>query len=204
MSSPLEEIDDPEGYNRRRRLRAVHDARERILEQRRSALDLKAVGRITERTYRDILRESVESFILEIEQVLRRYEADAEPNLDPLSEAKAPSWYLNDAPLGEVRLPPDGQLYVFEGLLSILEAPDPIICEWQDTPDAPAGFDSHPLATTTTQREEVQIPERVLLNAVRVGMRFLNDAGLDIDIDDSDREGKATYEHLLQAQGSQE
>ena len=204
MTSPLSEIDDPDGYNRRRRLRAVHDARERILEQRRSALDLKAIGRIDEREYRDILRESVESFILEIEQVLRRYEVDAEPNLDADSDAKAPSWYLNDAPLGEVRLPPDGRVYSFQGLLSILEAPDPIICEWQDTPDAPAGFDSHPLETMVTRREEVQIPERVLLDAVRVGMRFLNDAGLDIDIDDGDSEGEATYEHLLQAQESGE
>jgi hypothetical protein len=204
MSSPIEDIDDPEGYNRRRRLRAVHDARERILEQRRSALDLKAIGRIGERTYRDILRESVESFVLEIEQVLRRYEADAEPNLNEDSDARAPSWYLDDAPLGQVRLPPDGQRYSFEGLLSVLEAPDPIICEWQDTPDPPAGFKSHPLASTDTRRKEVQIPERVLLDAVRVGMRFLSDAGLDIDIDGDDREGEATYEHLLQAQESQE
>jgi hypothetical protein len=56
----------------------------------------------------------------------------------------------------------------------------------------------------TSRREEIQIPEPVLLDAVRVGMRFLNDAGLDIDIDDGNREGEATYDHLLQAQEGEE
>ena len=182
MSSPLDEIDDPGEYNQRRRIRAIHDARERVFEQRRRGLDLQARGEITRRQHRDILRESVESFILEIEQLLGRYQAQAEPNLDPESDAKAPSWYLQDVDLGVMGLPPDGQEVVFNGLLSILDAPDPFVREWEQAPDAPAGFDGHPLATTETTRRETQIREGILLNAVRAGMQFLSEVGMDAEL----------------------
>ena len=185
MSSPLKEIDDPGEYNQRRRIRAIHDARERVFEQRRRALDLQAQGSISRRTFRDIVRESVESFVFEIEQVLRRYQADAEPNLDPGSGARPPTWYLKGADLGNMMLPPDGRERDFRGLLSVVEAPDPFVCEWQQQPSPPAGFESHPLAQAETQRREVQIPEKVLLNAVRTGMQFLSEVGLDAEVEDS-------------------
>jgi hypothetical protein len=185
MTSPLEEIDDPGEYNQRRRIRAIHDARERVFEQRRRGLDLQAQGSISRRTFRNIVRESVESFIFEIEQLLCRYQADIEPNLEPDSDARAPSWYLDDANLGRMTLPPDGRRRTFRGLLSVVEAPDPFVCEWQQQSSPPAGFESHPLAQAETQRREVQIPEKILLNAVRTGMQFLTEVGLDAEVEDS-------------------
>lgn len=185
MTSPLDEIDDPGEYNQRRRIRAIHDARERVFEQRRRGLDLQARGEITRRQHRDILRESVESFILEIEQLLRRYQARAEPNLDADSDAQPPSWYLEDVDLGVMGLPPDGREVVFNGLLSILEAPDPFVREWEERPEAPAGFAGHPLAETETTRRERQIREGILLNAVRAGMQFLSEVGMDAELEQS-------------------
>jgi len=185
MSSPLEEIDDPGEYNQRRRIKAIHDARERVFGQRRRGLDLQARGEITRRQRRDILRESVESFILEIEQLLRRYQADAEPNLDADSEVPPPPWYLKDVDLGIMRLPPDGEEVVFNGLLSILEAPDPFVCEWQERREAPMGFEGHPLGETETKRRKIQIREGILLNALRAGMRFLSEIGMDAEVEDS-------------------
>jgi len=185
MSSPLSEIDDPGEYNQRRRIRAIHDARERVFEQRRRGLDLRARGAISQRQYRDILRESVESFILEIEQLLRRYQADAEPNLDADSDVRPPSWYLHDVELGRMALPPHSQELVFDGLLSVVETPDPFVREWQERPEAPAGFEGHPLAKTETKHREIQIREQILLNAVRAGMQFLSEIGLDAELKDS-------------------
>jgi len=185
MTSPLSEIDDPGEYNQRRRIRAIHDARERVFEQRRRGLDLRARGVISQRQYRDILRESVESFILEIEQLLRRYQADAEPNLDADSDVRPPSWYLQDVDLGVMALPPDGREAVFDGLLSVVEAPDPFVREWEERPEAPAGFEGHPLAETETKHREIQIREQILLNAVRAGMQFLSEVGMDAELEDS-------------------
>ena len=197
MTSPLSEIDDPGEYNQRRRIRAIHDARERVFEQRRRGLDLRARGVIGQRQYRDILRESVESFILEIEQLLRRYQADAEPNLDADSDVPPPPWYLEDVDLGIMRLPPDAQELVFDGLLSVVEAPDPFVREWEERPDAPAGFEGHPLAKTETKHREIQIREGILLNAVRAGMQFLGDVGLDVEMGDGVRDAGFDYSDIL-------
>jgi len=163
MTSPLSEIDDPGEYNQRRRIRAIHDARERVFEQRRRALDLRARGVISQ----------------------RQYQADAEPNLDANSEVPPPSWYLEDVDLGAMRLPPDGQEVVFNGLLSILEAPDPFVCEWQERREAPMGFEGHPLGETETKRRKIQIREGILLNALRAGMRFLSEIGMDAELEKS-------------------
>jgi len=181
----LDEIDDPGEYNQRRRLRAIHDARERVLEQRRHALDLRAVGHINQRQYQSVVREAVESFIMEIEQLLKRFEADAEPNLDDDGDARPPSWYLEDAPLGTATIPPTNDAYEFRGLQSVLEFPDPYVASWQDKERPPAGFSTHPHGETQQRSEKVQIPEQVLLNAVRCGMEFLNAVGLDAEVEDT-------------------
>jgi len=187
----LDEIDDPGEYNQRRRIRAIHDARERVLNQRRHAKDLKATGMITTQDYESILREAVGSFVIEIEQLLRRYQHTHDPdttNTETEAEPDShhpPSWYLNDAPLGTVTIPPDGTIHKFTGLQSVIEFPDPHTVTWETSQTPPAGFSTHPDNNTTTHQREVQIPEPVLMKAVRVGMQFLNTIGMDAEIEDS-------------------
>jgi len=184
MSSDFEEVDDPGEYNQRRRIRAIHDARERVLEQRRRALDLRAHNQISKRQYHDILREATESFILEIEQLLRRYKNDPALTLDSDIDGREPSWYLQEAPLGSMTLPSGDQKLGFTGLQDVLDAPNPIVCEWEEKADAPAGFETHPMGDTETQHRKVQIPEDVLLNAARFAMEFLSQVGLDLEVDE--------------------
>lgn len=184
----LDQIDDPGEYNQRRRIRAIHDARERIFEQRRRALDMKSSGRISEQQYLKILREAVESFLLEIEQLLHRYAAETRDDYDDHAETDdepeaSPSHYLTDVELGGVTIPPDGNEETFDGLLSILEFPDPYVAEWETYQSPPPGLSMHPDGGGTLHREEVQIPERVLLKATREATGFLNEVGLDAEIE---------------------
>jgi len=192
MSSPLDEIDDPGEYNQRRRIRAIHDARERFMQQRRRALDLRAHNQVSERQYHDIIREATESFILEIEELLKRYRDD--PALTLGGKSRAASWYLERVTLGTMTLPPGGREIEFQGLQSILDAPNPIVCEWEEEADAPAGFSTHPMGETETQRRKLQVPEDVLVNAVRTGMEFLSQIGLDLRLDED--QGDSGFEYI--------
>jgi len=192
MSPALDEIEDPGEYNQRRRIRAIHDARERFMEQRRRALDLRAHNQVSERQYHDIIREAAESFILEIEELLKRYRDD--PALTLGTKSRAASWYLERVTLGTMTLPPGGREIEFQGLQSILDAPNPIVCEWDEEADAPAGFAAHPMGETETHRRNVQVPEDVLVNAVRTGMEFLSQIGLDLRLDED--QGDSGFEYI--------
>jgi hypothetical protein len=196
-NSGLDEVDDPSEYNQRRRIRAIHDARERILEQRRRALDLRAHNQISKRQYHDILREATESFILEIEQLLKRYKNNPALTLDSGIDDREPAWYLEQAPLGAMTLPPGDREIEFAGLQAVLDAPNPIVCEWKEKKEPPMGFSSHPKGETETQRRNVQISEDVLLNAVRIGMEFLSQVGLDLEVNEDQREATADYSDIL-------
>jgi hypothetical protein len=192
MSPALDEIEDPGEYNQRRRIRAIHDARERFMEQRRRALDLRAHNQVSERQYHDIIREAAESFVLEIEELLKRYRDD--PALTLGTKSRAASWYLERVTLGAMTLPPGGREIEFQGLQSILDAPNPIVCEWDEEADAPAGFAAHPMGETETHRRNVQVPEDVLVNAVRTGMEFLSQIGLDLRLDED--QGDSGFEYI--------
>jgi hypothetical protein len=196
MTVDFEEVDDPAEYNQRRRIRAIHDARERVMQQRRRALDLRARNQVSKRQYHDIIRESVESFVLEIEELLKRYRDDPALTLD--AKSRAASWYLERASLGTMTLPPGGREIEFQGLQSILDAPNPIVCEWEEAREAPLGFEGHPLGETETQRQKVQVPEDVLMNAVRTGMEFLSQIGLDLRVDEEHGDTGFGYEDVLE------
>jgi hypothetical protein len=198
MTVDFEQVDDPAEYNQRRRIRAIHDARERVMQQRRRALDLRAHNQVSERQYHDIIREATESFILEIEELLKRYRDDPALTLD--AKSRAASWYLERASLGTMTLPPGGREIEFQGLQSVLDAPNPIVCEWEEPREAPVGFEGHPLGETETQRRKVQVPEDVLVNAVRTGMEFLSQIGLDLRVDEEQGDGGFKFEDVLEAE----
>lgn len=191
----LDQIDDPGEYNQRRVSRSIHDARERIYDQRRHALDMKASGRITDQQYQKILREAVESYILEVEQVLRRYHHDDNQTV-PGDTDRTPGDYLKNIELGDVTIPPDGEVYTFEGLTSILEFPDPYVAEWETYQAPPPGWTNNPDATVTTHREEIQIPEHVLLNAVREATAFLHETGLGLQLEDQTPHDEVSHSDL--------
>jgi len=199
MSSDFEEVDDPAEYNQRRRIRAIHDARERVMQQRRRALDLRAHNQVSERQYHDIIREAVESFVLEIEELLKRYRDDPALTMDANANSREASWYLEKAPLGTMTLPPGDREVGFNGLQAVLDAPNPIVCEWDETADAPAGFASHPMGETETRRRKVQVSEDILVNAVRIGMEFLSEVGLDLKVDEDQPDYGFDYEDILDA-----
>jgi hypothetical protein len=167
------------------------------MQQRRRALDLRARNQVSKRQYHDIIRESVESFVLEIEELLKRYRDDRALTLD--AKSRSASWYLERASLGTMTLPPGGREIEFQGLQSVLDAPNPIVCEWEEEADAPAGFEGHPMGEMETKRRKVQVPEDVLMNAVRTGMEFLSQIGLDLRVDEEQGDGGFDYDDVLEA-----
>jgi len=198
MTSDFEEVDDPGEYNQRRRIKAIHDARERVFEQRRRALDLQAKGRVNQMQYRSVLREAVESFILEIEQLLRHYESDPSLTLDG-DGAPGASWYLEEAQLGTMTLPPNDEELEFTGLIDILSASDPIVRQWEEEQEPPMGFSSHPEYGPETKERKIQISEEILLNAARLGMKFLSQVGLDLKVNEGQRDHGFNYGDILAA-----
>jgi hypothetical protein len=199
----LDDVDDPGEYNQRRRLRALGDARERVFAQRRHALDEYALGNISALMRDTIVREAVESLILEIEQLvvgdhfMDDQLAEALPNGATRSEVSPTAarysdredewggeWFWHEAPLGSVTRPDTGAEVPIQGLRGFLEFPNPMVVSWEEDLDPPAGFSTHPKGETDTRTEQVQLPEWVSMTAYRVAAAFLNQVGLDARLED--------------------
>ena len=173
-----EQIDDPSEYNQRRRLSAIQDARERVMEQRRQALELETYGQIREDLGQTIVREAVEDYVMEVEQLVRR----AEDRLTPEESEHDTAWYWEEANLGAVYLPDKGGEYPIHGLQAFLDFPSPYKAEWYEEAEPPAGFTKHPEADSegvVHRSAAVQLPKSVSMNAYRVVNRFLAASGLD-------------------------
>ncbi len=175
---PDQHIDeqDVEGYNKKRRYRAIHDARERVIEVINTVVETQLTHRLSREAELMVLRRAVENYIMEIEVLADEAEASAD--------------YWTDVSLGGVDLP-NGEHYEFNGLRSILDAPEQFEVRWVEESDDLIG------GTETTVREEsVRIPRRVLLNAYREANRLLSDVGMDIELEDEEQQTKITRELL--------
>jgi hypothetical protein len=188
----FDQIDDPGEYNQRRRVRAINNARERVFEQRRRGLDMLHHNRISEFTYKTILREAVETLIMEVEDQLQNFDADSEGD----GQEHGPQYYWEDVELGSVSIPPNGDQYHFTGLESILEFDDPLVVSWVEHTEPPAGFSTHPEGQTEQRRERIQIPSDVLMSGARETMAFLDNIGLGLHLQDETPQDKASHSDL--------
>lgn len=169
--------DDSEDVNRQRRLNAIHDARETVVDRRRRVDDALTYNEITEQTANTVLRREVENYIHEVEWLMD----DADTSRD----------YWAGVELGAMVMP-DGNTYEFVGLQSIVETADPIHYQWESEEE-----DDWDGRTVNKHEETVQIPRDVLMNAYRAVNGFLFEIGLDLGLDDGPTEYGFDYSDLL-------
>lgn len=168
---------DNEDLNKQRRLNAIHDAREAVVEARRRVDEALHYGEISQLTANTILRREVENFVHEVEWLM--------------DEAETRQDYWGGADLGTMRLP-DGNTFKFVGLQSVLEAADPIEYSWETEEN-----DEWDGRQVQTHRKRMQIPRDVLMNAYRAVNGFLFEIGLDITLDEGEEEYYFDYSDLI-------
>lgn len=205
MSKPDESTEsfqaaDPNELNQTRRIKEIRDARNQVPEVERQIEQAMLAGQLDEKTGNHVLRRAVEHFIFELEPILKHSDNQLQYWGGFVTEdgeqvvQKGEKWvYADDeeksAPddpiwtgphLGTMGLPNGGQ-HPFYGLADIVDAPNPMVVEWEaEVEDEYEGED------TETQREVVQIPREVLMTAYRTANAFLFDIGLDLDVEDDD------------------
>lgn len=190
---------DPGEYKQKRRIRSLLDAKEHVLELEREVEHAMLAGHLDEQTGNHALRRAVEHFIFELEPVLKNSDKQLEywggfvtddddpqrvvPDGDNWVYADDGKTYGGDPNwtgphVGTMALP-DGSQHSFFGLAEIVDSPNPLVVEWEEETE-----DEFEGEQTETQREVVQIPRQVLMNAFRTANEFLFDIGLDLDTED--------------------
>jgi hypothetical protein len=200
-----ERIEDSEDYSKQRRLKSVFDIRKEIHETRR---DIKFQTHKLSQRHQAITayRSLVESYLLEIEPLLRRY-GDGEYYLTEYDFGRltlAPETRSSDEiTLHQVELyfpnrdnqyernsdgwenvkeeyVPDPVAYDFTGLQSLFEAPDTLILHDE------VKEDDSLKAETYTYINKSQIPMSMLDEMVRVMNEFISDIGFELEPEKED------------------
>lgn len=179
-------IDDAQ-YSHQRRLRAIHNAHDRVIQVRNAVEDRLISGQLNQFHARRYYRGSVESFLMEIFPVLRS---------DDIQLSKD---YLTGIDLGTVVINPPQELVSFArsniqrlapgarvptaqktevvGLRGILELPSPL--QHRFTVPVRKGSSGIDTASRVVQQE---LPRDVLDAAVQQSMEALDDAQMGLNI----------------------
>lgn len=161
---------DPEEYSQRRRLKRIHDARERVIEKRWDAVRGLHSGELTEYGAKSLIRYAVEDYIMEAERPLKNLS-------DSHGDGTDKEDYWKEIDLGTQTHEVLGDLESFHGLRSVLVAPDPLQYTYETEE---RGLDRR--IQTTPKTVSTQIDPDILMQAYRTVNRALGEYGLDIDL----------------------
>ena len=178
-------IDDAQ-YSHQRRLRAIHNAHDRVIQVRNAVEDRLISGQLNQFHARRYYRGSVESFLMEIFPVLRS------------DDIKLSKDYLRESDLGTVVIKPPQELVSFArgniqrlapgarvptrkttdvvGLRAVLELPSPLQHRFAVPVRKGSGIET---AGKVVQEE---LPRDVLDAAVQQAMEALDDAQMGLNI----------------------
>ena len=147
------------------RFREIHDARQRVVEARTQLMEAQIIGRIDEARAAMILRQAVESYLLELEDLANP------PNADRPTETD----YWNDVYLGAIELP-DGAVVEVYGFDDLLELPDQFEVGVEVEKHVPRKG-----SVVETETQVAHVPKRILRNAFRQANYFCAEIGLELD-----------------------
>lgn len=188
---PIDEGDshvlDEANYSHQRRLRAVHNARDRVMEVRNMVEEELISGTLSEFRARQFYRGAVEALILEIIPVLEsdqiRLEDDYLEGVElGTVTVQPPQWLVDYARENINRLAPGASVpspvsEQVTGLRWILDAPSPVAHEFSVvTQHGKSGVDPK----SAVGRAE--IPRDVLDNAVRQAAKALEEAEMGLNV----------------------
>jgi len=193
--SPGLEIESPEAdshviddaqYSHKRRLQAIHNAQDRVMEVRNAVEERLIEGAITEYHARRYYRGAVESFIMEVLPLLRHEEVSLDED------------YAREVEIGEVRVEPPADLVEFArsnvdrmppggtvpstyertvvGLETILELPSPITRQFS------VAIHTGGSVQTVARAVETELSRGLLDSAVHLTTEALEDAQMGLNI----------------------
>lgn len=174
--------EDVSTFNTRKRLIQLHEARSRVRDTIHQVSMHRVDGGFNQYDANTALRSAVESYVMETEWLIRNPTPEddrRDETPDPRDNLEAHYW--KEAELGRMELP-DGRAIAFNGLYSILDAPNPVtgkVAERVQDPVSGSG--------TESQEFRRQIPRRVLMTAFRTTNRVIAELDMDIDIADANR-----------------
>lgn len=155
---------DPDGYNQTQRLKSIHEARRRVIEQQQKVDQARLERNISERLGNTAIRRAVEGYILELEPLMKGDETDVSED------------YWSGVDLGKFQLP-NGKIRAYEGVGSLLDEDELITVNWEEAVDSPLAGQS-----TEQKSATVQIPRGILMTAYRALNQFVSEIGLDLDL----------------------
>lgn len=171
-------VKDVENYHQKERLRSLHEARQQFFQVRRRITELELENQIGAFDANKAMRDTVEELIYQCEQLMKR---------DDIAESIGRS-YWDNCWLGEITVPenawlPDDVNPKFNGLRSIVEAPDPIPVYYQSE----VAEIGHP-SSTETNVQYIQIPRKPILEkAFRKAEEFLEQVNLGIQLSEQEQ-----------------
>lgn len=161
LGPELEDIEasDPSDTIQHARVIEILDERRRVKEKKAEAYEDVELGVIKPEGKDRIIRNAVEDYIRELLHTMSSTETEVD--------------YLYGIELGEVALPT--RAVTFEGLVDILNAPNPLRDTWQET-----SLDEYSGRTTEERIVLKPIPEDILMNAYDACNMFCEEIGLDV------------------------
>ena len=187
IDGPESHVIDEADYSHHRRLKAVHNARDRVMEVRNMVEEELISGTLSEFRARQFYRGAVEALILEILPILEsdqiRLEDDYLDGVDlGTVTVQPPQWLVKHARENINRLAPGASVPTpvseqVTGLRWILDAPSPVAHEFTVvTQHGKSGVDPE------SAIGRAEIPRDVLDNAVRQAGKALEEAEMGLNV----------------------
>ena len=173
--APRERVDDPDSFNQTERLRQIHRSRRNFHDRRQSAVDMKTRNEINYRQYTTLLLHAFQHYFYELEGLMRQHS-----NGDH---------YLEEVKLGELETLEYDEPLEFVGLESLAGSIPPVAIEGATLDDKRG------------QRREQQIltvaSEGIIMRAFRECNKFVAEAGLDAEMEDTAKTPRWDYSDLV-------
>lgn len=192
---------DDESFSHQRRLRAIHDSHDRVIEVRNAVEERLIEGAISEHHARRFYRGSIESFLMELLPLLQHDDVELQTNYADGVEigefAVDPPQELIDFARANIdRLPPGGSIpttwsATIDGLATIRELPSPICRHFSVAVHTGGGVEK------ISRSVEVELDRRLLDNVVHIATEAMEDAEMGLDVENTDREAEFDYEDLF-------
>jgi hypothetical protein len=196
------QISDEENYSHQRRLQAIQDAREFVVETRNRVENATAAGNLTRTKALQLYRSALESYIIQIMPVLESDEIEFSEDYKtgvPLGTVElAPPEEFQEEARGKIdQMPPGAGVptavtYSVEGLETVLKLPDELGKEFSY-----ACYTGREMPEIYREQVSKQVPKEVLDNGVYYANRALEEAELGLKM------GEGRPSNQLASEGGQ-
>lgn len=170
----MSELDD---LVRQKRYEDIHRARRQVRDDNRSIAEAVEVGQITSEQGNRLLKQSVDSYLRELQTLL-----DPPPDGGDEGDDGDTNEYWHDRQIGTIDLP-NGKRAVVEGLSAFLEMDNPIKVTVQSL-DSDHYYE---IGSVQEKQVAVHVPRSLSLSAYDLANEALASLGLELNITDEAR-----------------